>query len=247
MQKVSLFIPCAIDAILVNVGEATVKLLSNLGFELDYHQEQTCCGQPAFTAGHTDIAIKAAKRFIEIFEDDEFIVSPSGSCVHTIRNSYCRVLKDEPSWYDRAVKMAQKVYELSEFLVDIAGIEDVNAEYHGTVAYHKSCHILRALGIDEQPEKLLAKVKNATLIPLNLAEECCGFGGQFSYKYPLISEVMAADKVNNFVASGADVLVVSDPGCLLNITGYVHRHRPDLKVRHLASFLADNMQGGVAV
>lgn len=241
MPRVSLFIPCAVDAVLVPVGEATVRLLARLGFDLDYHEEQTCCGQPYISAGHLDLARESARRFIRIFEQDEIVVSPSGSCVSTIRHEYPRLLADEPEWQRRAEQLGQRVYELSEFLVDVAHITDVNTGYSGKLAYHKSCHLLRALGIDRQPQILLENIHGAQLIPMNLAHECCGFGGQFALKYPYISEAIVSDKVKNFLASEADVLVVSDPGCLLNISGYLHRHHPDRQVKHLAEVLAGNL------
>lgn len=241
MPKVSLFIPCAVDAVVVSVGEATVKLLARLGFPLEYHAEQTCCGQPAFSAGYLDLARDAAKRFITIFEDDEVIVSPSGSCVSTIRHEYPRLLQDEPDWEKRALAVGERVYELSQFLVDVAGIDDVNAHYQGKVAYHQSCHVLRALGVERQPQMLLEKVRGAEIVPLNRDKECCGFGGQFALKYPDISAVIVADKVKNFIDSGADTLILSDPGCLLNVRGYLHRHHPGPRVQHLAEFLAANM------
>lgn len=238
MSKVSLFIPCAVDTVAVAVGEATVRLLARLGFELQYHEEQTCCGQPTITAGHLDLAREAARRFIRIFEQDEVVVSPSGSCVSTIRHEYPRLFADEPEWQQRAQQLGQRVYELSEFLVDVAHIEDVNARFNGKLAYHKSCHVLRALGIDRQPQILLQNVQGAELVPMNLAHECCGFGGQFAIKYPYISEAIVGDKIKNFLASEADVLVLSDPGCLLNISGFLHRHHPERQVRHLAEVLA---------
>jgi|LSQX01.1.fsa_nt_gb L-lactate dehydrogenase complex protein LldE len=241
MSKVSLFIPCAVDVVMVSVGEATVRLLARLGFDLQYHEEQTCCGQPTITAGHLDLAKKAARRFISIFEQDEVIVSPSGSCVSTIRNEYPRLFADEPQWQERAQELGQRVYELSEFLVDVAGIKDVDAHYNGKLAYHKSCHILRALGIDRQPQTLLENIHGAELVPMQLAHECCGFGGQFSVKYPYISEAIVRDKVKNFLASEADLLVLSDPGCLLNIRGYLHRHHPGRQVKHLAEVLAGSI------
>lgn len=241
MPKVSLFIPCAVDTMVVSVGEATVRLLARLGFPLEYHQEQTCCGQPAVSAGHWDLAREAAKRFITIFEQDEIIVSPSGSCVSTVRHEYPRLLKGEPDWEKRALAVGERVYELSQFLVDVAGVEDVNAHYKGKVAYHQSCHVLRALGVERQPQALLAKVKGAEIIPLNRDRECCGFGGQFALKYPDISAVIVADKVKSFIDTGADVLILSDPGCLLNVRGYLHRYHPRAQVQHLAEFLAANM------
>ena len=222
------------------------KLLSSLGFELIYHEDQTCCGQPAVSAGHLEMARDIAKRFIEIFQDDDIIVSPSGSCVNTVKNDYPRLLAEEPDWQQRAAAVGERVYELSQFLVDRAEIEDVNASFEGKIAYHKSCHILRALGIDAQPLKLLSKVQGAEIVPLNAAEVCCGFGGQFALKYPLISSTLVDLKTENFLKSGADVLIVSDPGCLLNIGGYLHRHHPEREAMHLVSFLARNLKGGGA-
>lgn len=246
MKRISLFIPCAVDALMADVGADTVKLLSSLGFQLIYHEEQTCCGQPAISAGHVDVARDIAKRFIEIFENDEVIVSPSGSCVNTVKNDYAKLLEGEPDWQKRAVALSERVFEISQFLVDEAAIEDVNASFSGKIAYHKSCHILRALGIDAQPLKLLSNVKGAELVPLNAAEMCCGFGGQFAIKYPTISEAIVREKTSNFVQSNADILILSDPGCLLNISGYLLRNHPHLKAQHLVSFLARNLEGGVS-
>lgn len=244
MKGISLFIPCAVDAVLVDIGKATVNLLTHLGFDLIYHEEQSCCGQPAFSAGHVQEGIKIAKRFIEIFENDEVIISPSGSCVATVKYTYPKILSNEGQWHHRAMALSAKVFELSQFLVDVAGIEDVNARFEGSLAYHKSCHVLRALGVEQPVERLLSKVRNATLVPLEFSEECCGFGGQFSLKYPLISEAMVSDKIKHFIASGAQVLLVSDPGCLLNLMGYVHRHHPGLQVEHLVKFLSDHIEEG---
>jgi L-lactate dehydrogenase complex protein LldE len=244
MKRISLFIPCAVDALLGDVGADTVTLLSSLGFDLIYHEDQTCCGQPAISAGQVDIAKDIAKRFIEIFEDDEVIVSPSGSCVNTVKNDYVRLLQDEQSWHQRALTLSKRIYEISQYLVDRALIEDVHASFDGKIAYHKSCHILRALGIDNQPLKLLSKVRGTEIVGLNAADQCCGFGGQFALKYPLISEAMVKQKTQHFLQTGADRLIVSDPGCLLNIGGYLHRHYPHLKAQHIVSFLAENLAGG---
>lgn len=243
-MRVSLFIPCSVDGILTEVGKDMVRLMADFGFDLNYHSEQTCCGQPAFTAGYIKEAKKTAKRFIEIFEDDEYIVSLSGSCVNTVKNDYLKILADEPNWLMRAKKLSEKIFEFSQFMVDVANIVDVKANFAGKVAYHNSCHLLRALGVKEQPIKMLKAVKNIELVSLNGAEECCGFGGQFSLKYPYISEAIVRDKVKNFIASGAEILVLSDPGCLLNINGYLHRHYPDHKAMHLVSFLASNRERG---
>ncbi|NLJ71766.1 MAG: (Fe-S)-binding protein [Syntrophomonadaceae bacterium] len=243
-MRVSLFIPCTVDTILVNVGQDFANIMSDLGFKLNYHSEQTCCGQPVITAGYLREARKNAKKFIDIFADDEYIVGLSGSCIDTIKNEYVKILSDEPIWAERAQSLASRIYEFSQFMVDVAEIEDVAATYNGKVAYHDSCRNLRGLGIKEQPRRMLNAVKGIDLISLNDNTECCGFGGAFAIKYPYLSGAIVRDKVASFIDSEADVLVVSDPGCLLNIQGYLHRAYPEKKVKHIVSFLAENRERG---
>lgn len=237
MQKVSLFIPCAVDFMLVSVGKSLARILARLGFPLIYHENQTCCGQPAIGAGYVEEAKAAAKHFIRVFEKDEVIVGPSGSCIHTIRHEYPGILADEPEWQRRAEELGKRVYEFSQFLVDVAKKEDLEAHYSGKVAYHHSCHVLRGLGVEKQPLALLSKVRDAELLPLKGDKSCCGFGGQFALKYPEISASIVADKAKSFVDSGADTLILSDPGCLLNIRGYMQKHHPEREVLHLVEFL----------
>lgn len=166
------------------------------------------------------------------------MVSPSGSCVHTVKHRYPALLAGEPEWRRRAEELSARIYELSQFLVDILKIEDVGASFAGKVAYHESCHVRRGLGISEPPKKLLRRVKGAELVPLPAADSCCGFGGDFALRFPDLSEAMVRDKVESFLASGADLLLLSEPGCLLNIHGYLRRNHPEKKAAHLASFLA---------
>jgi len=244
MENVSLFIPCTIDLFLPHIGEATVSLLRRVGADPLYHSEQTCCGQPAMNAGYRKEARKAAKHFIEVFGDDEKVVSPSGSCVCMVKYRYPELLEDEPQWRKRAEELALRIYELSQYLVDVLKIEDVGASFAGKVAYHESCHILRGLGVSEQPKKLIKAVKGAQLIPLNAADSCCGFGGEFANQFPDISEAMVKDKAENYLTSGADLLLLCEPGCLLNIGGYLSRNLPGKKVMHLACFLAGNRTEG---
>jgi L-lactate dehydrogenase complex protein LldE len=240
MKDVSLFIPCTVDLFLPHVGEATAFLLRRAGVKPIYHQAQTCCGQPAMNSGYTQQAKKAAKHFIDLFGDDEAVVSPSGSCTCMVKYHYPEILSDEPEWFGRATELAPRVYELSQYLVDVLKVEDLGATFNGKVAYHESCHILRGLGISEQPQKLISAVKGAQLVPMNQADFCCGFGGEFSVHYPDISESMVQDKIKNFIESNADILLLCEPGCLLNISGYLSRNLPGKKVMHLASFLASN-------
>lgn len=242
MEGVSLFIPCTVDLFLPHIGEATVSLLRRAGVNPIYHEEQTCCGQPAFNAGYREQAKKAAKHFIRVFGDDEKVVSPSGSCVCMVKVHYPDLLAEEPEWRRRAEELSPRVYELSQYLVDVRKVEDVGASFEGKVAYHESCHILRGLGVSEQPKKLISAVKGAQLVPLNAADSCCGFGGEFAIHYPDLSESMVREKVENYLASGADLLLLCEPGCLLNIGGFLSRNDPGKKVMHLASFLAQNQE-----
>jgi len=244
MEKVSLFIPCTVDLFLPHIGEATVTLLRRLGINPVYHEEQTCCGQPAINAGYQPEAQKAAKHFIKVFGDDEKVVSPSGSCVCMVKYRYPELFENEPEWRRRAEELAPRMFELSQYLVDVLNIEDTGASFAGKVAYHESCHILRGLGVSEQPKKLIGSVKGAQLVSLNAADSCCGFGGEFANHYPDISESMVKEKVENYVASGADLLLLCEPGCLLNIGGFLSRNYPGKKVMHLASFLANSGREG---
>lgn len=239
-MKVSLFVPCTVDIMLPEIGMATYKLLSRLGETPTYHREQTCCGQPLFNAGYRDKAKGAAKHFIEVFEDDECIVSPAGSCVCMVKYHYPKLLEDEPDWHDRAKVIAGRIYELSQYIVDKLGVADVGASFEGKVAFHESCHVLRGLGVSDEPKKLIANVKGADCMELNNSTTCCGFGGEFSVNYPEISEAMVRDKARNFINTGAEILLLCEPGCLLNIRGYLHRNHPGLRAMHLASFLAGN-------
>jgi L-lactate dehydrogenase complex protein LldE len=239
-MKVSLFIPCTVDIMMPEIGVSAYRLLWRLGTRPDYHEDQTCCGQPLFNAGYRDQAKRAARHFIDVFGDDEHIVSPSGSCVSMVKHHYPELLSDEPSWCDRAREVSERVYELSQFIVDVLGITDVGASFDGKVTYHESCHIFRALGVSEQPRRLITSVKGAQLVELNNAVACCGFGGEFSLGYPEISEAMVKDKAANFLSTGADVLLLGEPGCLLNISGYLHRNHPGKRAMHLATFLVEN-------
>jgi L-lactate dehydrogenase complex protein LldE len=238
MKSVSLFIPCIVDLFLPDIGEAVVRVLKKLGLSLVYHDDQTCCGQPAFHGGRTPEAVKLAKRFIEIFEKDEAIVCPSGSCVVMVKKHYPEILADDPAWQKRARAVAGRIFEFSEFIVDVMKITDAGASFSGKVAYHESCQLSRELGIVEQPKALLRAVKGTELVPLTGAGVCCGFGGHFSVNYADISEALVKEKAGYFIASKADLLIISEPGCFLNINGYLTRHHPDHRAMHIAPFLA---------
>jgi L-lactate dehydrogenase complex protein LldE len=237
-NAVTLFIQCLVDGIYPEVGEAMVHIFRKLGISVTCPTQQTCCGQPAFNSGYRRQARIAAKRFIEIFETAHTIVCPSGSCVTMIRHHYAELLKDDAPWQQRARRVADKTYELTQYLVDVLGVDDLGAQYAGKVTYHDSCHLLRSLRVWEQPRRLLRKVSAAEFVELHDSDKCCGFGGAFSVKYADISAAMVEDKVNNIIASGADTVVGCDMGCLMNIQGMLSRKGSDIKVRHIAQILA---------
>jgi L-lactate dehydrogenase complex protein LldE len=237
-KAVTLFIQCLVDGIYPEVGEAMVHIFRKLGIGMTCPTQQTCCGQPAYNSGYRREARIAAKRFIEIFETADTIVCPSGSCVTMVRHHYTELFKDDASWVQRARQVADKTYELTEYLVDILGVDDLGAQYDGKVTYHDSCHLLRCLHVQEQPRRLLRKVSGAEFVELYDSDKCCGFGGSFAVKYADISAAMVEDKVDNIIASGADTVVGCDMGCLMNIQGMLSRKGSDIKIMHIAQILA---------
>ena len=237
-KTVSLFVQCLVDGFYPEVGKAIVHIFRNLGISLRCPTQQTCCGQPAFNAGYRREAKVAARRFINIFETEDVIVCPSGSCVAMVRHHYTELFKNDSSWLQRAKHVAAKTYELTEYLVDILGVIDLGAHYDGTITYHDSCHLLRSLGVKEQPRKLLREVSGTEFIEMHDSDRCCGFGGSFSFKYADISAAMATDKIDNIIASGADTVVGCDMGCLMNIQGLLSRKGSAIRTRHIAQILA---------
>jgi L-lactate dehydrogenase complex protein LldE len=235
--RVDLFIQCLVDAVYPQVAESMVRVLERLGARLRYPQAQTCCGQPAFNAGYRDAARIAAKHFIQVFEAADVIVSPSGSCVHMVRHHYPELFPQTSVWYQRAREVGQKTYELTQYLVDVLGITDLGAAYAGTVTYHDSCHLLRGLGVADQPRQLLHRVRNLRLVEMAESDRCCGFGGSFAVKYPDISTALADDKLRYIRESGADTVIGCDMGCLMHLEGRARREKIPIQVRHIAQIL----------
>jgi L-lactate dehydrogenase complex protein LldE len=235
---VTLFIQCLVDGFCPEVGESMVHILETLGARIECPPAQTCCGQPAFNAGYRKEARRAARHFIEVFENASWIVCPSGSCTHMVREYYPLLFEAEPPWRRRAVQVSRKVFEFTEFLVDVLGVDDLGARYAGRVTYHDSCHLLRGLGVREQPRRLLRNIRDAEFVEMTAADRCCGFGGTFAVKYAHISTAMLEDKVRFIEASGADVVVGCDTGCLLNIRGMLKRRGLAAKTMHIAQLLS---------
>ena len=245
-MKVGLFVTCLVDLFRPTVGFAAVKLLEEAGCEVSIPRAQTCCGQPAYNSGDRADAKDIARSVIETFEPFDFVVAPSGSCAGMIKMHYAELFADEEDWARRSQDLARRTYELVSFLVDVCGVDAVDARYDGTVTYHDSCSGLRELHVKAQPLKLLTSVRDLNLSELPGAEICCGFGGTFCVKYPEISTRMVEDKANDIKATGADTLVAGDLGCLLNMGGRLKRVGADIRVRHVAEVLA-GMGDGPAI
>ncbi len=237
-KNVTLFVQCLVDTIYPEVGEAMVQVLLNLGATVHCPTDQTCCGQPAFNSGYRSQARAVAQHFIEVFENSEIIVCPSGSCVTMVRHHYPELFQDAPRWLQRAQKLAARTFEFTEYLVDVLKVDDLSASYSGKVTYHDSCHLLRGIGVKEQPRRLLRNVTGVEFIEMNDSDRCCGFGGSFSVKYPQISTAMVAEKAGNIIKSGANTVVGCDMGCLMNIQGMLSRRGSPIKVKHIAQVLA---------
>ena len=249
-MKIHLFQQCLIDMFYPHVGMAGVEVLERLGCDLVVPKKQVCCGQMFTNSGYNDAAMDAIKNTIECFENAEYVVSMSGSCAFAIRDEYHHFLKDQPEWLARAERLSGKIYEFTQFITDVLGVEDVGARFNESVTYHTSCHVTRLMGIKEPPFKLLKNVKDINLIELPRADRCCGFGGTFSVKNPEISEVMTREKALEIAGTGANVISGSDQACLMNIAGMLDRlHKEgeiDRRIKGIKRS-ADNLRGLSAV
>jgi L-lactate dehydrogenase complex protein LldE len=217
---------------------AMVEVLERAGCRVDFPESQTCCGQPAFNSGYREEARTVARHFLEVFKDAEYIVSPSGSCTSMVSHHYEELFRKEPVTLEKSLALKSRVFEFSRFLTDVLGLEDVGARLQATATYHDSCHALRELKIKEGPRRLLRKVRGLTLQEMDGSEECCGFGGTFSVKFPEVSGAMVRTKVANIESTGADLVVSLDSSCLMQIQGALSRAGSSVRTMHLAEVLA---------
>jgi L-lactate dehydrogenase complex protein LldE len=231
-------ITCLGDVFFPEVGVATVRLLRRLGVEVAFPEAQTCCGQPHFNSGYHAEARSLACHTINTFDHGQPVVVPSGSCAAMLKREYPELLHDDPHWGPRARELAARTYELSEFLMHVLKVEDVGARFEARAVYHMACH-LRSLNLLTEPERLLRQVRGLELVPLERADECCGFGGSFSVRYPGISGAMVQDKAALIEKAGVDAVVATDAGCLMNIAGCLRRRGSRIRALHLAQVLAD--------
>lgn len=238
-QRVGLFVTCLVDLMRPRIGFAALDLLEAAGCDVVVPDRQTCCGQPGYNAGDMGAARALALKLIAEFDNCDYVVVPSGSCAGMIRVHYPKLFQDDAINRDRVVAMAERTYELTDFLVRIAKLDAPPGRFEGTLTYHDACSGLRELGVKTQPRALLAKLPGVTLVEMSDTGTCCGFGGTFSNKYGEISSRMAERKCNAIANTGAGTVVAGDLGCLLNIEGRLRRMGDTTtRVLHIAEVLS---------
>ena len=238
MPSVQLFVTCLVDTFYPATGQAIVNILRRLGQQVEFPAGQTCCGQPAYNAGLRSAARPVAEQTVRVFERAPGpVIVPSGSCAVMIKHGYPELFAGDPGWLERAQALAARTYEFSEYLVDVLGVTDVGARWPGKLTYHASCHPTLHLGLERQPRALLAAVREAELVELPAAGDCCGFGGVFSVEHPELSAELLKRKISHLEASAAPTLVVTESGCRMQIAGGLGKQGKPQRVVHLAEVL----------
>ncbi|MEN8199928.1 MAG: (Fe-S)-binding protein [Thermodesulfobacteriota bacterium] len=237
-MRVSFFATCLGDTLFPDIGIHSVQLLEKFGCDVSFNPRQTCCAQPLVNSGFQEKAKKSMRVLMDALLEDgcEYVVAPSGSCVLQVKE-YPRFFKDDPKWGPMAERLAAKIWEISDFLVNILKVTDTGAQLPGRAAYHPSCHMTRLLGVKDPPLTLLAGVRNLELVSFEGQDKCCGFGGAFAVKLGPLSGAMVTEKVDNLVAAGVDYLIGCDAGCLMNIEGRIRREGYNIQVLHLVDVL----------
>jgi L-lactate dehydrogenase complex protein LldE len=241
-MRVSLFVTCIVDQIWPSIGTSTVEVLRRAGCEVDFDDRQTCCGQPAFNTGYREEARALARHWIETFEAADAVVSPSGSCTAMVHHLQ-ELFPDDEVWRKRAHAVAARTHELASFVVNVLKVEDLGASFDGRVTWHDACHGLRDLGIKSEPRRLIGRVRGAELVEMANAEDCCGFGGTFSVKYPEISVAILDEKIAAIERAGVKAVVSGDASCLMQIGGRLRRNGSAVRTLHLAELLGGREAG----
>lgn len=240
MHQVQIFIPCFVDQLYPETGMNMVRILEKLGCNVHYNPKQTCCGQPAYNAGYKEEAKKVATKFLQDFDEEYYIVAPSGSCTGYVRHAFGEMFNDS-SAAQRSKKVRAYLYEFTEFLTDILKVEDLGAQLNMKATYHDACGALRECGIKAGPRKLLDKVAGLELVEMAECETCCGFGGTFAIKYEPISIGMAQTKVQSALSTGAQYIISTDVSCMMHLQGYIDKNKLPIQTIHIADVLAKGM------
>ncbi|MCU0375483.1 MAG: (Fe-S)-binding protein [Chitinophagaceae bacterium] len=236
-MNVQIFVPCFVNQLYPDTAMNMVKVLRKAGCSVSYNPAQTCCGQPAFNAGFWADAKEVCSKFVADFEGADYIVAPSASCAGFVKNYYTKLFENSANWA-KVQQVQSRIYEFSQFMVNVLKVEDVGATFENTITYHDSCAGLRECGIKTEPRKLLSNVRGLIIKEMNDVETCCGFGGTFAVKFQAISSAMADQKVDNAVATGADCIVSTDVSCLMHIEGYAQKAGKPMRCLHIADVLA---------
>ncbi len=239
-MKVALFIPCLSEHLFPESAISMVKILKRIGAEIEYVEDQTCCGQPAFNSGYRKEIVPVAERFIKLFQGKEYVVAPSGSCTAMVRKFYHELdISEElrPALED----LSHRTFEFTEFLVNVAQVDGLGGRFEHRVTYHDSCHLLRELGVREQPRQLIRNIKAIDFVEMEKPDTCCGFGGTFSYKFSDLSIAMVARKCRYIEESGAEFVVGADSSCLMNIEGYLRKQNMQARSLHIADLLVQSL------
>lgn len=236
-MNINFYATCLGDMIKTNIAKQTYLLLEQRGCTIHFPEKQNCCSLPSLNSGYVKESLPAIKKLIEAFEEnDDPIVTPSGSCAYAIKQ-YPSYFADNPTWQARARNVANRLYDLTGFLVNVMAITDVGATLSGKAVYHPSCSLFRKLGIKDEPITLLNNVNGLELLPIANQDTCCGFGGTFSVKMSDISGEMVSEKVNHIQEVNPDYLITADAGCFINIQGRLHREKSPIKALHIAEVL----------
>jgi L-lactate dehydrogenase complex protein LldE len=237
--KINLLIPCFVDQLFPSVGISVVRIFEKLGHTVDFKESVACCGQPAFNAGYWKEARGIAGRVLQSLAGSDPVVVPSGSCAAMVKNFYPALFRETPQ-AELAVQLSQRVFEFSSFLVDQLRITELGSRFPARVTFHDGCHGLRELHVKRQPRQLLERVQDLTLLEMEDQTSCCGFGGTFAVKFPMISTAMGETKSASAVETGAEYLVSNDSSCLMHLQGLLSRQNQKLKTIHLAEVLASS-------
>lgn len=243
-MKVALFATCVVDQLYPAVAQSVARVLRRYGCEVSFPPAQVCCGQPAMNAGYVAEARQVAANLLDAFAEADHVVSPSGSCAAMVHHHYARVFADDPARLERAQRLIGKVYEFSQFMVNVLRVEQVNGWFPHAVTFHPSCHGARLLGVRREPLSLLRSVPGLELRPLPHADDCCGFGGTFSVKLPQISAAIADEKLRHVHETGARFLVGTDLGCLMHLSGRMQRRGVAVEALHIAQLIDRALSAG---
>lgn len=239
-MNVQIFVPCFVDQLYPQTAFNMVKVLEKAGCKVSYNADQTCCGQPAFNAGFWDESRSVCTKFIKDFKGSDYIVAPSASCVGFVRNYYMKMFENS-SHHNDVKDLQKRIFEFSDFMVNILKVTDVGASLHAKATYHDSCAGLRECRIKKEPRALLANVEGLQLLEMEDVETCCGFGGTFAVKFDAISIGMADQKVSNALKTGAECIISTDVSCLMHLDGYIKNKGFNIQTMHIADVLASGI------